>query len=78
MKRFKGIVKDKVTKKTVIIESEANTKADFINDLRQNGYAVCAYKVKEANVFDYIMEYTNCYSWDWKEINKVPEEIKLP
>jgi hypothetical protein len=66
---YKAIVTDKQTKQTEIIESDYNTKKDFINDLRGNGYSVNPLKVKKANVFDYIMNETNCYPWDWKENN---------
>lgn len=69
MKKFKAIVKDKQTKQLVIIESEHKTKAEFIQDLRSNGYMVNPYKVKVAEVFDYIMNTTNCELWDWKENN---------
>lgn len=69
MKKFKAIVKDKQTKQLVIIESEHETKTEFIQDLRSNGYMVNPYKVKVAEVFDYIMNTTNCEEWDWKENN---------
>lgn len=77
MKTYKAIVTDKETKRTVIVESEAYTKAEFIHDLRRNGYAVNPYKVKEKEVFTYIMEFTNCYPWDWEHINKVPDGVEL-
>ena len=69
MKKFKAIVKDKQTKQLVIIESEYETKTEFIQDLRSNGYMVNPYKVKLAEVFDRIMETTDCNWWDWKENN---------
>lgn len=49
------------------------TKADFIHDLRHNGYRVNPKKVKPAEVFDYIMNHTNCNPWDW-DIKAIPAE----
>lgn len=66
---YKAIVKDKQTKELVIIESEYDKKIDFINDLRGNGYMVNPLKVKKAEVFNYIMNNTNCNKWDWEENN---------
>lgn len=74
MKVYKAIVTDKMNGKKVIIESEHNTKSEFIHDLRKNGYAVNPIKVKTKEVFEYIMSETNCYEWDWKEIKAVPVE----
>lgn len=45
-KRYKALVYNKATKKHVIIESVYNTKAEFVKDLRGNGYAVDETKVK--------------------------------
>ena len=72
MKKYSAIVKD--GKRIVIIENqEYPTKSDFIEDLRCNGYRVNPRKVKTSDVFDYIMNHTNCNSWDW-EIKSVPVE----
>lgn len=65
MKTYKAIVKDKQSKRRIIIEREYETKADFIKDLRGNGYGVNAIKVKEAEEFDRIINETNCEPWDW-------------
>lgn len=73
MRKYKAIVTDKMTGKVTVIESEQNSKSEFIHDLRRNGYSVNADKVKREDVFDYIMEHTDCYPWDWK-IRKVPEK----
>ncbi|MDF2606584.1 MAG: hypothetical protein K0S34_774 [Bacillales bacterium] len=67
--KFKALAKDKETKELITIESEYSNKSDFIKDLRNNGYMVNPIKVKKSEVFDYIIEKTNCYSWDWKENN---------
>lgn len=69
---YKAVVKDKMDGRIVFIESEYNTKAEFIHDLRMNGYAVNPVKVKEKVVFDYIIKHTDCNPWDWKEIKSVP------
>lgn len=74
MKMYKAIVTDKMNGRKVIIESEYNAKEEFIHDLRANGYAVNPIKVKTKEVFEYIMNHTNCNHWDWKEINTIPEE----
>lgn len=73
MKVYKAIVTNKMNGKRVVIESEYNTKAEFIYDLRANGYAVNPVKVKTKEVFDYIMDHTNCNPWDW-DIKIVPLE----
>ena len=66
MKKYKALVKNKRTKQLVIIESAHRTKTEFIQDLRGNGYMVNPYKVKLADVFDRIMNSTNCSLKDWK------------
>lgn len=66
---YKAIVKDKETKELIIIESEYDKKIDFINDLKGNGYLVNPSKVKKAEVFNYIIDNTNCNKWDWEENN---------
>ena len=40
MPMYRAVVKDKETKKRVVVKSEYKTKADFIKDLRRNGYSV--------------------------------------
>ena len=72
MTMYKAIVTDKADGRKVVIESNAYSKTDFIHDLRRNGYSVNPAKVKTKEVFDYIMQNTNCNPWDWKEINTVP------
>ena len=71
--KYKAIVKDKQTKKLTIIESDYNCKNDFIHDLRSNGYMVNNKKVKEAKLFDYIINNTNCNKWDW-DIKEIPNQ----
>jgi len=66
--KFKAAVKSKLDGRQ-IIEMEYDTKKEFISDLRANGYQVNEMKVKKSEVFDYIMDHTNCNKWDWKENN---------
>jgi len=68
MKTYKAIVKDQHGNME-IIESEYRRKADFIRDLRRNGYRVNPLKVKEKAEFDRIMDTTNCHIWDWLQNN---------
>ncbi len=63
---YKAVVKNKETKKLSFIESEYSNKSDFIYDLRHNGYMVNPDKVQPTEVFEYIIENTNCHPWDWK------------
>ena len=71
MKKYSAVVKD--NGRTVFIENqEYNTKSEFIHDLRANGYTVNEKKVKTSDVFNYIMNHTNCNPWDW-DIKAVPQ-----
>jgi len=71
---YSAVVKDKQTHETTIIENkEYLTKAAFIADLKGNGYAVNPYKIKESNLFEYILNNTNCENEEWQYINKIPE-----
>ncbi len=74
MKKYSAIVKDKYDdNKIVIIKyQEYRTKAEFIKDLRFNGYAVNPLKVKESDLFDYIINKTDCYKWDW-QMKRIPQ-----
>ena len=65
---YKAIVKNE-KKEMLIIESQERNKSEFIKNLRANGYKVDNLKVKKSEVFDYIMNNTNCNKWDWKENN---------
>jgi hypothetical protein len=67
MKTYKAIATNKRTGKIEIIESEYSNKANFIKDIRMHGFRVDTMKVKEADVFDFIMNNTNCNKWDWNE-----------
>ena len=68
MTKYKALVFDKESKTLLIVEISQTTKKKAIKDLRNNGYRVNEIKVKKEEVFDYIMNNTNCYPWDW-EIN---------
>ena len=69
MTNFKASVKNRETKECTVVESAYANKTDFIKDLRANGYMVNPDKVKKSEVFDYIIDNTNCQSFDWKENN---------
>lgn len=71
MRTYKALVKDKITDKYITIESDYDTKSDFIKDLRGNGYAVNPNKVKTKEIFNYIVEHTDMNPWDWK-ITTIP------
>lgn len=72
MKKYSAVVKD--GNRIVFIKNqEYKNKADFIRDLRRNGYRVNEKKVKPSEVFDYILNCTDCNPWDW-DINEVPVE----
>lgn len=72
MMKYSALVKDG-KRLQIIANQEYRTKKDFIQDLRSNGYKVNPNKVKESNLFDYIMKHTNCNPWDWK-LKKIPAE----
>lgn len=72
MKKYSAVVKDG-NRIVIIRNQEYPTKAEFIRDLRGNGYRVNPKKVKPSDVFDYIMDHTDCNPWDW-DLKKVPEE----
>lgn len=75
MKLYSAIVKDGA--RVVIIKNqEYRTKAEFIHDLRHNGYAVNPRKVKPADVFDYILNHTNAAPWDW-DLRAVPDDCPV-
>ncbi len=73
MKKYSAVVKDKYNNNKVIFikEQEYRTKEEFIKDLRFNGYRVNPKKVKEAELFEYILNKTDCYDWDWA-LRKIP------
>ena len=70
MKMYSALVKD--GKRLVEIKNqEYCRKADFIHDLRSNGYKVNPKKVKESYLYDYIISNTNLYPWDW-DLKSIP------
>ena len=52
---YKAIATDKNTGETTVIETEATSKNDFIQDLRNNGYSVNPIKVHRSDKFDWIL-----------------------
>jgi hypothetical protein len=72
---YSAVVKERETKQTILIENkDYPTKSQFIEDLKNNGYTVNPYKVKESAVFEYIIKHTNCELIEWKYINRIPAE----
>lgn len=71
MKTYSAIVKDG-SRMVFIKNQQYARKADFIHDLRNNGYKVNEKKVKPADLFDYIMAHTNCNPWDWN-LKEIPQ-----
>lgn len=71
MIHYKAIVIDNKDNKPKIIEGYANTKLEFIRNLRKNNYKVNFRKVKKYEVFEWITQNTNCNDLDWY-INKIP------
>ena len=70
--KYSALVKD--GRRLVEIKNEEYaTKADFIHDLRKNGYKVNPKKVKESSLFEYIITNTNMYPWDW-DLRAIPCE----
>lgn len=70
MKKYSAVVKD-YSRTVLIRDQEYPTKADFIHDLRANGYKVNPRKVKESALFNYIINHTDCTPWDW-ELQEIP------
>ena len=67
--KYSAVVKD--NGRVVFIKNqEYRSKADFIHDLRRNGYKVDPIKVRKTRSFDYIINHTNCAPWDWKLTDK--------
>lgn len=75
MKRYKALVK--YEGKATIIEEEYRTKKEFIEDLKRNGYKVNPLKVKEIELFDYIVNNTDCSedAWKIKKIGQTAEDV---
>ncbi len=53
MKTYKTCAKDKQTKEYTVITSEYPTKAEFIKDVRRNGYSVNAKRVWTEEMYDW-------------------------
>ena len=70
MKTYSALVKDG-NRLVEIKNQDYNRKVDFIHDLRRNGYKVNPNKVKEQSLYDYIVNKTNCNSWDW-DLKSIP------
>ena len=64
--KYKALVTDKENGKRLTIARDYPTKAEFIFDLRRNGYAVDPSRVKTEQEFDRIINKTNAEEWHWK------------
>ena len=74
MKTYKGMAIDKETNEPIILEMEYKTKKDFISDVRSNGYSINELRVKESNVYNYIMDNTNATDDDFRNIKNVGDD----
>ena len=70
MKMYSALVKDG-DRLVQIKDQEYYRKADFIHDLRSNGYKVNPKKVKESSLYNYIISNTNLNPWDW-DLKSIP------
>lgn len=71
---YSAVAKEKNTRRIVLLENyQYPTKADFIHDIRANGYTVNVKKVKPSALFDYILRHTNAAPWDW-DLKEIPQE----
>ncbi len=73
-KIYKAIATYKKNNARIVIKGVYTSKAAFIKDLRGNGYSVNPDKVKTKEVFDYIINHTDCSPADWK-INRIAENL---
>ena len=81
MKEFtiKAFVRDVKTKKesivTIDIEAKSVTSAikQARNDIHCNGFKIIGNHIKEASVYDFIMNKTSCDELMWTHINRVFE-----
>lgn len=70
MKMYSALVKDG-ERLIEIKNQEYCRKADFIYDLRRNGYKVNPKKVKESALYNYIISNTNLHPCDW-DLKSIP------
>lgn len=70
MKTYKAIVNYKYSLADKIVTVDASTKQEAVKSIRKNGYDVDARKVKEENLFNYIISLPGNYI-DWS-IRKIP------
>lgn len=71
MKTYKTLATDKVTGEKEFIEIEAKTKKEFNTKARELGYSINEIEVKEKDVYDYILDNTEAYTWHFQKIKKV-------
>lgn len=71
MKKYKTLAYDKKYKVWDVITREYETKAEFVKELRANGYKVNPLRVAEEKVWDYIMDHTDATDIDFKTIKSI-------
>lgn len=71
-KLYTAFVRDKMTKKYTLITSEYNTQADFVSDIKANGYSVIF--IASADKFDErFEEYNEMKSRGFHSVKKYRE-----
>lgn len=64
---YKTCAKEKETGRLVVVELDCSSKNNFIRDVRSNGYSVNPKRVLTKKSYDFVIENTNCYEFDWRE-----------
>lgn len=64
MTTYKALVADGTPVGTII--TYKGKREDFIKELKESGYEVIENRVREEDIFDYIMECTDGDDWEWE------------
>lgn len=78
MKNYIGYVKDKANGEKFFFKSRdfgCRSKKEFIDDLHSNGYAIHRVEIEE--VYDYVLENTNCEKVDYEAARLAYKDGKL-
>lgn len=78
MKNYIGYVTDKFNGKKFFFKSRdfgCRSRKEFIADLHSNGYAIHRVEIEE--VFDYVLENTNCEKVDYEAARLAYKDGKL-
>jgi hypothetical protein len=73
MKTFKAVATSYEGERK-IIQADAKNKTEFIKEARKNGFKINPFKVKDSELFNFIMDETNCNEWDWAEDSEQVKE----